>query len=88
MMLDVLVDIRPDGYCDCQCQKQQQNPHRSVCGQGHSRETESGADGVQNRDSLLLVQSQIHQFVVEMSAVRLERTLPMENAAAERKNRV
>ena len=88
MQLNSSGNICPDANRDHKRDQQQQDSKCAVRCERHGGKTEDGADSIQNCNSLLLVQAQIHQLMVKMTAISLKRALSVENAAAKRKDRI
>ena len=77
---DAHGDRKGNGSKDVSC--------RTLGGYEHRGKAEYRRYRVQNGDSLLLVKTHVQQLVVEMPAVGMEGTLPVQNAAGEGKKRV
>ena len=88
VLVHALADEGAHDKADQQCEDEQRDADRSLCREHDGGEAERGADGIEDRNGLLLVQTEIHELVVKMAAVGVKRALSVQDAAAEREERV
>ena len=88
VLVHALADEGAHDKADQQCEDEQCDADRSLCREHDGGEAERGADGIEDRNGLLLVQTEIHELVVKMAAVGVKRALSVHDAAAEREERV
>ena len=82
VLVHALADEGAHDKADQQREDEQCDADGALRREHDGGEAERGADGVEDRDGLLLVQTEIHELVVEVTAVGVKRALSVQDAAA------